>query len=67
MFAPAACVWLPRDLPAIRDFYARLCRRGKPRKITLVAAMHKLLLILNAVVRDQVLWHPDRMPVAGET
>ena len=62
MFAPAAC-----DRPAIRDFCTRQCRRGKPRKVTLVAAMHKLLLILNAIVRDQVLWHPDRMPVAGET
>ncbi len=30
-----------------------LCRRGKPRKVALVAAMRKLLLILNAVVRDQ--------------
>ncbi len=30
-------------------------------------AMRKLLLILNAVVRDQVPWHPDRMPMAGET
>ena len=29
--------------------------------------MRKLLLILNAVVRDQVPWQPDRMPMAGET
>ena len=45
----------------------RLCRRGKPRKVALVAAMRKLLLILNAVVRDQVPWQPDRRPMAGET
>ena len=66
LFAPAACVWWPSDLPAIRDFYTRLCRLGKPRKVALVAAMRKLLLNLNAVVRDQVPWHPDRMPMAGE-
>ena len=53
--------------PAIRDFHTRLCQRGKPRKVTLVAAMRKLLLILNAVVRDQVPWQPDRRPMAGET
>ena len=41
--------------------------RGKPRKVALVAAMRKLLLILNAVVRDQVPWQPDRRPMAGET
>ena len=55
-----------RHNPAIRDFYTRLCRRGKPRKVVLVAAMRKLLLILNAVVRDQIPWQPDRMPMAGE-
>ena len=30
----------------------RLCRRSKPRKMALAAAMRKLLLILNAVGRD---------------
>ena len=62
-----ATVTATRHNPAIRDFYTRLCRRGKPRKVALVAAMRKLLLILNAVVRDHVPWHPDRMPMAGET
>lgn len=26
----------------------------------------KLLLILNAVVRDQISWQPNRVPTAGE-
>ena len=43
-----------KHLLAICDFYTRLCQRGKPRKVVLVAVMRKLLLILNAVVRDQV-------------
>ena len=47
-----ATVTATRHNPAIHDFYTRLCRRGKPRKVALVAAMRKLLLILNAVVRD---------------
>ena len=35
--------------PAIRTFYARLCAGGKARKVALVACMHKLLRILNAI------------------
>ena len=49
-----ATVTATRHNSAIRDFYTGLCRRGKPKKVALVAAMRKLLLILNAVVRDQV-------------
>ena len=55
-----------RHNPAIRDFHTRLCRWGKPRKVVLVTAMRKLLLILNTVVRDQVPWQPSRVPTAGE-
>ena len=33
--------------PALRTFYTRLCRRGKPRKVALVAAMRKLFPILK--------------------
>ena len=40
---------------AIRAFYARLCDIGKPRQMTLVAAMRKLLIVLNTVMHDQVL------------
>ena len=42
--------------PPIRAFYRRLCAQGKPRKVALVAAMRKLLTVLNAVMRDQVPW-----------
>ena len=38
--------------PVIRDFYARLLARGKLKKVALVAAMRKLLTILNAMLRD---------------
>jgi len=38
--------------PVIRDFYARLVARGKLKKVALVAAMRKLLTILNAIMRD---------------
>ncbi|MGE0737228.1 MAG: IS110 family transposase, partial [Alphaproteobacteria bacterium] len=29
---------------------------GKPPKVALVAAMHKLLTILNAILRDKIPW-----------
>lgn len=44
--------------PVLRDQYERLLKAGKPKKVALVACMHTLLLILNAVVRDQVRWDP---------
>lgn len=44
--------------PIIAGFYARLTGRGRPNKVALVAAMRKLLTILNAIVRDRALWQP---------
>ncbi len=41
-----------RHNPVIRDFYARLLARGKAKKVALIAAMRKLLVILNAMLRD---------------
>lgn len=45
-----------RHNPAIRLAYARLRARGKPAKVALVACMRKLLVILNAMMRDQQPW-----------
>jgi transposase len=53
-----------RANPVIRIFYTRLVARGKPKKVALVAAMHKLLTLLNAIMRDQTPWRtpPQAMP-----
>lgn len=40
----------------IREFYQRLLRAGKPKKLALVACMRKLLTILNTVVRTAKPW-----------
>jgi transposase len=45
-----------RHNPVIRNFYTRLCAAGKPKKLALTACMHKLLLILNAMVRHGTPW-----------
>lgn len=42
--------------PVIREYYQRLLRAGKLKKVALVAAMHKLLTILNAMVKQQTPW-----------
>ena len=47
--------------PIIRTFYQRLRAAGKPPKVALVAAMHKLLTILNAMVKAQRAWQPIDM------
>lgn len=42
--------------PVIREFYRRLRTAGKPPKVALVAAMRKLLTILNAMVHHGTPW-----------
>lgn len=49
-----------RHNPVIAAFYQRLCAEGKPKKLALTACMHKLLTILNAILRHGTPWlvHP---------
>ena len=42
--------------PPIQAFYERLLAAGKAKKVALVACMHKLLTILNAMVKHQAHW-----------
>lgn len=44
--------------PVIKEFYERLLARGKVKKVAVIACMHKLLIIMNAMVRAQTLWRP---------
>lgn len=44
--------------PVIKEFYERLLARGKAKNVAIVACMHKLLTIINAMVRAQTLWKP---------
>lgn len=52
MSALAASRWNP----VIRAFYQRLCTAGKVKKVALTACMHKLLLILNAMIKHRTPW-----------
>ena len=42
--------------PLIRPFYQRLIEAGKKPKVAITACMHKLLTILNAMMRDRSTW-----------
>ena len=45
--------------PAIKIFYQRLTDAGKCHKVAATACMRKLLIITNAMLRDQTLWQQN--------
>lgn len=60
--APVRCAMYMATLvatrrnPVIRDFYNRLTAKGKIFKVALVACMHKLLTILNSMIKHKTSW-----------
>jgi transposase len=56
-----------RHDPLIKAFYQRLRAAGKPAKVALVACMHKLLTIMNAIIKSGMPWQAGYgCPQAGE-
>lgn len=53
-----------RHNPVIRAFYQRLRLAGKPAKVALTACMRKLLVILNAMLKNRTYWNPQ-LPLAA--
>jgi len=51
-----AAVSAARCNPALRPVYQRLRAAGKPAKLALIAIARRLLVILNAILRDQTPW-----------
>lgn len=49
--------------PVISALYIRLCSAGKAKKVALVACMHKLLTIMNAMLKHHTSWHYEPLPV----
>ncbi len=45
-----------RRNPVLRTLYQRMIARGKPAKVAIIAAMRKLLTILNAILKTQTPW-----------
>lgn len=52
MVALVAC----RHNPAIKSYYQRLCEKGKPKKVSLVACMRKILIMINHMLANQTRW-----------
>ena len=42
--------------PTLKAFYERLLAQGKAKKVALIACLHKLLRLLNAIIRDHQPW-----------
>jgi len=56
-----------RGNPAIKTFYLRLRARGKHAKPALTACMRKLLLILNAMLRNETHWRTPALAMSTST
>lgn len=44
--------------PKIKDKYQRLQARGKSKRVALIACMRKLIVRINAMVRNDTVWDP---------
>jgi transposase len=50
--------------PTIKVFYQRLIANGKKPKVALTACMHKLLVIMNAMIKNKSPWQPQILEAA---
>jgi transposase len=48
----------------IRAFYQHLVAAGKPKRVALIASLRKLVVLLNALVRQRRTWTPE-IPIAA--
>ena len=63
LYMAALCA--SRHNPVIKTFYQRLIAAGKKPMVALVACMHKILTILNAMMKHRTRWTPDYHGVAA--
>jgi transposase len=61
-----AAVSASQHNPVMRAFYHRLIGAGKPKKVALVAVMHKMLTRLNAMQRTRQPWNGDHVCIRGQ-
>lgn len=50
--------------PVLMAYYKRLLARGKLKKVALVACMHKLIIILNTMLKRGQTWDPSKFAQA---
>jgi len=44
--------------PVFKVTYQRLVAAGKPKKVAIIACLRKMVVMLNAMVRDGQYWNP---------
>jgi transposase len=44
--------------PILKNFYQRLLKKGKPKMIAIVAVMKKLLLMIQAILKNKITFNP---------
>lgn len=45
--------------PSLKNMYQKLIKKGKPAKVAIVAVMRKMIITLNAMIRDNKDWMPS--------
>jgi len=45
--------------PVFKTTYQRLVAAGKPKKTAIIACVRQMIIILNSMVRDGVMWDPE--------
>ena len=48
---------------AFKEFYQRLVARGKKFKVAIVAAMRKMMTVLNVMVKNCTVWKEKEVPM----
>jgi transposase len=48
-----------RHNPQLRKFYQRLLAKGKRKMVAIVAAMRKMLIILNTMIKNNQMWNEN--------
>ena len=46
--------------PVFKTQYEKLVSTGKPKKVALIACVRKMIVILNSMLRDGVMWEPPK-------
>jgi len=44
--------------PKFKAIYQRLVASGKPKKVAIIACIRKMIVVLNSMVREGVMWNP---------
>jgi transposase len=52
-----------RSNPPIRSFYQHLLKKGKVKKVAIIACMRKLLICLNSMVKNNEMWDDYKVTV----